>query len=107
MSGRTHAGSDLDLGVLFERAPSSLDDVTTLGGELQALVPGREVDVVVVNHADPLLLKQITESCVLLYGSPARLARLKLYAFKRYTDHRRFLRMERDYVRRHAAPAGS
>jgi len=33
-------------------------------------------------------------------ASPRRLAELKIYAFKRYQDHRRFLDMEREHVRR-------
>jgi hypothetical protein len=40
---------------------------------------------------------------VVVYGSKQRLARLKLYAFKRYADHRRFLDLEREYVRRYVA----
>lgn len=57
----------------------------------------------VLNHADPLFLKRVTERCQLLAGSPARLQRLQVYAFKRYQNHRRCLELERDYVRRHAA----
>ena len=66
--------------------------------DLQALVPDREVDLVVLNRADPLLLKQITDHCELIYGSPRRLDELKLYAFKRYQDHRRYLDLERRFV---------
>jgi len=35
----------------------------------------------------------------LLYGPTRPLHELKIYAFKRYQDHRRFLAMERAYVR--------
>ncbi len=45
-------------------------------------------------------LKKIIERCRLLYGSPRRLAELKIYAFKRYQDHRRYLALEREYVQR-------
>ena len=58
------------------------------------------MDVAVLNHADPLFLKQVTERCELVYGSPRRLAEFKMYAFKRYQDHRRYLNMERAYVGR-------
>jgi len=64
------------------------------------LHPDHEVDVAIINHADPLFLKKITERCRLLYGSPRRLAELKIYAFKRYQDHRRYLALEREYVHR-------
>jgi hypothetical protein len=44
-------------------------------------------------------LKKILESCRLLYGDPRDLQRLRIYGFKRYQDHRRFLDLERRYVR--------
>ena len=100
VTGRLHPGSDVDLGVLLDRAPTSLADHADLVAELQALVPDREVDVAIINHADPLFLKKITEAVKLLYGSPRALHELKMYAFKRYQDHRRYLALERDYVER-------
>jgi hypothetical protein len=74
-----------------------------LVGELQALSSDHEVDGVRLDGADPLLLKKVTEGCELLYGSSRRLQELKLYAFTRYQDYRRFLALERDYVRRKVA----
>ena len=84
--------------MLVNHRPASLDAHAELVTDLQALVPGRDVDVALINGADPLFLKKITERCRLLYGSPSALHELKLYAFKRYQDHRRFLAMERAYV---------
>ena len=98
VSGRTHAMSDVDLAALLERRPASPAAHAELLGDLQALVPAREVDVALINGADPLFLKKITEQCQLLYGAPRALHELKIYAFKRYQDHRRFLAMERTYV---------
>lgn len=100
VTGRVHAASDIDLAVLFDRAPESLGALADLTADLQTLVPDREVDVAVLNHADPLFLKQVTEHCELVYGSPRRFAEFKMYAFKRYQDHRRYLNMERTYVDR-------
>ena len=100
VSGKTHASSDLDLAVLLERAPESWQAQADLLADLQALFPGKEVDVSLVNRADPLFLRKITEQCRLLYGPAERLHELKIYAFKRYQDHRRFLAMEREYVTR-------
>jgi predicted nucleotidyltransferase len=105
VTGRTHAGSDVDLAVLLHRAPDSADAYLALVADIQEAFPGRPVDVVVLNHADPLLLKRVTEHSRLLLGDVAALRELKLYAFKRYQDHRRFLSMERDYVRRKVAEA--
>jgi predicted nucleotidyltransferase len=100
VSGRVHARSDLDIAALFEADDVSLADVVELTADLQGLNPGREVDVAVLNHADPLLLKLIIEKCRLLYGSPRRLAELGMYAYRRYQDHRRFLALEQSYVTR-------
>jgi predicted nucleotidyltransferase len=102
VTGAAHPGSDRDLAVLFAGEPD-VDNELRLLAELQALSPDREVDVVVLNHADPLLLKRVTERSTLLFGTVAHLRELKLRAFKRYQDHRRFLAMERDYVRRRTA----
>lgn len=100
VSGQIHAASDVDIAVLLEQVPDSLQAHADLIADLQALVPGREVDVALINRADPLFLKKITEQGRLLYGPVSRLHELKIYAFKRYQDHRRFLAMEREYVAR-------
>jgi predicted nucleotidyltransferase len=100
VSGRTHARSDLDIAVLFEDHGASQADIAGLHADLQRLHGGREVDLAVLNHADPLFLKRILERCRLLFGSPRALAELRMYAFRRYQDHRRFLALERPYVRR-------
>ena len=100
VSETTHDASDVDVAVLFGRAPASLDEQARIAQELQALFPERELDLAVLDRADPLFLKQVFERCRLLAGSPRRLAEMKIYAFKRYQDHRRYLAMERDHVRR-------
>ncbi|GIW41377.1 MAG: hypothetical protein KatS3mg076_1954 [Candidatus Binatia bacterium] len=100
VTGKTHSRSDVDLAVLLSRVPDSLGAYTELLEDLQGLFPHREVDVAILNRADPLFLRKITEACELLYGSPRELQRFKIYAFKRYQDYRRYLDMERRYVER-------
>jgi predicted nucleotidyltransferase len=106
VAGPTHARSDVDVGVLYDRAPPSLLDQGALIDGLQARFPGRRVDLAVLDRADPLFLKKVLEGCRLLAGSPRRLAELKIYAFKRYQDHRRYLPLERAYVDRVLAEMG-
>jgi predicted nucleotidyltransferase len=100
VSGGAHARSDVDLAVLLERRPGSLDAQLELLADVASLVPGAEADVAVINGADPLFLKQVTERCQLLCGSERALHELRIYAWKRYQDHRRFLAMERECVDR-------
>jgi predicted nucleotidyltransferase len=100
VTGKLHERSDVDLAVLLERVPRSLEAHAELLQDLQQLFPDREVDLALLNRADPLFLRKITEACRLLHGSPRELQRLKIYAFKRYQDHRKYLEMERRYVER-------
>ena len=99
VAGQVHDRSDVDIGVRFAGDSPSLSNMADLGHALQRCVPDREVDLAVINRADPLFLYQMVSRCTLLYGSPRQLAELKMYAFRRYQDHRRFLAFERKYVR--------
>jgi predicted nucleotidyltransferase len=107
VSGREHARSDRDIAVLLDRPALPFQEHAALAHDLQTLFPGREVDLAVINRADPLFLKQITERCRLLFGAPRRLHELRMYAFRRYQDHRRYLRLERAYVDRALGPRGA
>ncbi len=102
LGGRTHASSDIDLAVLFEGQPT-LERQMGLVAELQEALRGSKVDLGLLHHADPLFLRKVLENCRLLAGSPRRLAELRLYAFRRYQDHRRFLALEDRHVRRFVA----
>ena len=98
VGGQPRPDSDIDLAVLVEQVPASFADHARLVADLQSLYPDREVDLVLLNRADPLLLRKITERCALIYGAMGRFHELKLYAFKRYQDHRRYLALEREWV---------
>jgi predicted nucleotidyltransferase len=101
VSGATHPRSDVDLAALVEQPTLSLPERMDLLHDLQALHPDREVDLVVINRADPLLLKKIVDNCRLLHGPVQRLQELKMYAFRRHQDHRKYFEREREYVARH------
>lgn len=100
VSGRMHDGSDVDVAILLQCPDLPPGRFATLYHELQQALPDRDLDLALLNRADPLFLKKITESCRLLYGDVRDLQQLKILAFRRYQDHRRFLRLEREYVRR-------
>lgn len=98
VTGRVHAKSDVDLAVVLERPSSTIAARGALVHDLQTLFPDSEIDLAILNHADPLFLKQVMDSCRLLYGTSAELRRLQLLAFKRYQDHRKYLELERRFV---------
>ncbi len=100
VSGNVHEHSDLDLAALVDGDPASRDARIDLYVDLVPLFPGRDVDLALINTADPLFLKKILEHGRLLYGSVRRFAELRAYAYRRYQDHKRFLALERSYVKR-------
>lgn len=98
VTGKVHSRSDIDLAALLDGPRLTLSEHADLLHDLQRFFPEQEVDLALINHADPLFLKKITDACQLLYGSPRRLQELKLYAFKRYQDHRKYFELERRFV---------
>lgn len=103
VSGVCHTQSDVDLAIMFEGGDVPWRILSEIGEALQACFPDRNIDLAVLNRADPLFLKKVVEHCRLLFGKPEDLAQLCLYAFKRYQDHRRFLELERQFVGRRLA----
>jgi predicted nucleotidyltransferase len=103
VTGRMHLRSDVDLAILLDRSTITLQEHAEFLQSLQPLFPERELDLALINHADPLFLKKITDNCELLLGPPERLQALKLYAFKRYQDHRRYFELERQFAERFLA----
>ncbi len=99
-AGKSRPGSDMDIAIQFEKNEDVGEHSFDIMAGLQGIFPERKVDLALVNHADPLFLKKILENCELLYGKRRALAELRMYAFKRYVDHKRFLKMEEEYIRR-------
>jgi predicted nucleotidyltransferase len=88
-SGRTHSGSDVDLAALFARRPT-VEQWLDVQGELAGL-GGREIDLVDLDHASPILAMQVLRHGRLLVendprrriafaaGVPARYEDLKIF----------------------------
>lgn len=102
VTGREHADSDVDVAVLFDGEPT-FARLGALLAELEPAFPGRSVDLGLLNRADPLFLKKVLESARLLAGTQRDLAELRLRAFRRYQDHRRYLALERQHLDRFLA----
>jgi predicted nucleotidyltransferase len=58
VTGTTHARSDLDLAVQLDSPNMSFQTVLEIQEALQAQFPGREVDLAILNLADPLFMKK-------------------------------------------------
>ena len=105
VSGKTHARSDVDIAVLLNHPDLSFEEHADLLRDFQQLFPEQEVDLALINHADPLFLKRITDDCQILFGPVERLQRLRIYAFKRYQDHRKYFDLERQYASKYLTSA--
>lgn len=97
VSGRTHAASDVDLGVVLDH-PNTVD-LLRLIGDLQAAFP-RTVDIVLLDHADPLIRWAALRAPQLLVGDARELSRAQLYAWRRYVEYQPFFDLEAAAVRR-------
>ncbi len=100
VTGTTHDRSDVDLAVQLDSPDMSLETILEMQNALQSRFPGREVDLAILNRADPLFRKKIMEGCRMLFGTSQEFAQLRLYSFKTYQDFRPYLELERQSVAR-------
>jgi predicted nucleotidyltransferase len=110
-SGRTTRHSDLDLAFWIEGKPVEGYDLDLTSGLMQ-LFHRNDVDVVLLNHANPLLQWQVASTGRPLYERhPGTFQRFQVTAFKRHHDAGRIYRWTRDYLEdvlaigRHGRPA--
>jgi len=91
---KNRADSDLDIAVLGSK-DLSFDTQINLINE-PFCVYKKNIDLTILNNANPLLLFEAGKNPILLYGNHEELAKLKLRAFKAYHDYAPYFKMERD-----------
>lgn len=94
-SGQAGKESDVDVAVLFEHSPEDPVRATTAIVEaLQGFVPGREMDVAILNDASPLLAQSVASRGKLLFArSPADDLLFQVRAMHEYESSRRITRI--------------
>ena len=93
--------SDIDLGVLSEKPLSPVQRLR-LWSALSALFPA-DVDLTVLNHADPLVSYQIASEGVILFETVSfAWETWKSYAMRRYWDTHKFRESQSVYLARRA-----
>ncbi len=97
-AGADRPDSDIDIGVQFKDGDPGLSRTLDVQAELSNLFRERDVDLSILNRADPFFMKKIAERCEFVYEEPGKASAFLLLAFKRYQDHRKYLEMERDYA---------
>jgi predicted nucleotidyltransferase len=92
--GQLRPESDVDIAVRFTQGKPGFEAEVRVAGELhEALRPPRELDLVVLNGASPLLLAQVAAEGLVLYApSPEIWPRFWLYARRRFEDTEKYRR---------------
>jgi predicted nucleotidyltransferase len=92
--GRHRADSDVDIAVRFVAGRPGFPTEARVAGELhEALHPPRELDLVVLNRADPLLAANVAADGMPLYeASPELWLRFWLYARRQFEDTEKYRR---------------
>ncbi|MDO8512349.1 MAG: nucleotidyltransferase domain-containing protein [bacterium] len=92
-TGKQRKDSDLDIAVLGMKDVFFKEHVDLIN-ELSAIF-NKEVDLTILNKANPLLSFQVSKNPILLYGDRRDLLKFKLNAFKIYHNYAPFFEMER------------
>ncbi len=98
VTGILHDKSDIDIAVL-PRNKFNYKKFFSLAAELSEVFTDREIDMSLINHANPLLLYKICSNPVLLYGNNRILNNLKIYSFNRYVDYHPYFLIEKKFVK--------
>lgn len=99
-SQETHSESDVDLAVLTEKDLSFDKEIrlnTLLSGVFKDKKP---IDLIVLNKAHPLLLKQILSNCQILYTkSPVDFFNFEAQALQKYKEAEPLFKIRREKLK--------
>ena len=93
-NGKHREDSDLDIAVLGSREVFFNEQISLTNG--LSLIFNKNIDLSVLNMANPLLLFQASNNSILLYGSRKEFLKFKLYAFNVYNDYAPYFEMEKN-----------
>lgn len=93
-AGKNRKDSDLDIAVLGSGGISFREQVSLIN-ELSHIF-GKDVDLSVLNRANPLLLFEVSKNSLLLYGEKEEFFNFKLRAFHAYNDYAPYFEMEKE-----------
>jgi len=93
-SGKNREDSDLDIAV-SGLSEISFSEQIKLVNDFSAVF-NKNIDLSVLNKANPLLLFEASKNSILLYGSSEDFAKFKLYAFNAYNDYASYFEMEKN-----------
>lgn len=102
VNGLTHPGSDLDVAVLPKNNKDfGLEEYSSLVSDFGRVFSGKEIDLTFINKANPLLLKKISDSGLLVFGNRKTFVEFQLRAFKSFNDYLPYFELEERGVRQY------
>lgn len=100
VSGKVHPDSDLDIAIQPKgNRDFKFDEHLSLISDLGEVFRGKEIDLTLLNRANPLLLKKISDSALLLFGKKKTFSEFKLKAFKYFQDYLPYFKLEESSIR--------
>lgn len=99
VQGSAKENSDIDLGLVLDTYPLAPEEELTLIRELVWITENANLDITVLNHADPLLGYHVACHGHPLYErEPYSFNRFQLRAWKRFIDTAKFRRLQRPFI---------
>jgi predicted nucleotidyltransferase len=97
--GSAKEGSDVDLGLVLDAYPITPEEELGLIRELVWTTENANLDIAILNHADPLLGYHVACHGHPLYErEPYSFNRFQLRAWKRFIDTAKFRRLQRPFI---------
>ncbi|OIO83224.1 MAG: hypothetical protein AUK32_10410 [Candidatus Aquicultor secundus] len=107
VTGKYHAGSDIDIGVLLRSCPDRLlcvEESLLLSDKLANALATDKIDLIILNIADPLLSFEVATKGMLVFEQRSGLAdEFRLKAVKMHMDARKFFEQDKQAVERFIA----
>lgn len=98
VSGEVSNDSDIDLGILFDKLPSNAKEEKVLEDFIHLLQTNR-LDIVVLNHASPLLLFQVATKGKPIYEkNKGNFLRFSITAYKKYWESTKFRKLKEVFL---------
>ncbi len=100
-NGRFRKDSDYDIAIISKKKISLKNELKIISA--LAEVFGEKIDLSIANHANPLLLFNISKNAIFLFGSKQDFFKFKLRAFHAYNDYQPYFKREFDFVKKQVA----